>query len=391
MRMTRLSSLLLLLTLSAGCQEFEGVAPPTDGLHFPVGVVVHPNGRYLYVVNSNFNVAFNQAAGGTVTVIDTDTLEILPQSTVTIGSFGGEAVLSQDARYLYVAVRGDNSVYRLDISESGRTLSCDGGRTGAGCRISGLGSDPFALAVSTVQADLEVGGETEIDVIVTTHLRSDRITAISIKDQDLTTQERVAADLIAGGSGLAVHPRTGRYYGVGRFDGRVRTFAPVVGAEGDISAIFATGEIMLGNGAGTYDARAITFSANGDRAYVAARTPSSLLVVDASDPDGQGGARDQWVGQIDLLGAPEDLIVIDEAEGEFVYVLELGSGEITVVDPRVQGAVDRFEVGRTPTAMAVDQTRHHRMYVTLFREAAVAVVDIDPDSRRYRTTVAKIR
>ena len=91
------------------------------------------------------------------------------------------------------------------------------------------------------------------------------------------------------------------------------------------------------------------------------------------------------------MGSPEEMVVVEEAEGEFLYVLELGSGDISVVDPRTGVVIDRFPVGRAPAGLVVDQTRHQRLYVTLFRESAVAVVDIDPDSRRYRTTVAKIR
>ncbi len=385
---------LLGVTLLVGaCSEFEGLAPPTDALHFPVGMAIHPDGRYLYVLNTNFDVAYAQDEGGTVTVIDTDTLEIKHESTVTLGSFGGEIALSPDARHLYVAVRGDNSIVRLDVSESGGILSCRGGRSGLPCRIEGLSGDPFALAVGTQTLNLEEGGETEIDLIISTHLRSSNITAISIKDNDVATEHRLSAELIAGGSSLAVHPRTGRFYVTGRFDSRVRSFAPVIGAEGDISAIFGLSDVGLSNPTGEYDSRAIAFSMDGDRAYVAARSPNAILVLDTSSADRQStsGSQDELIGQIDLMGAPEDLIVVEEQEGEFIYALELASGDMTVVDPRAGVPVDRFPVGRAPAAVVSDQVRHQRLYVTLFREAAVAVIDIDPESRRYRTTIAKIR
>ena len=272
-------------------------------------------------------------------------------------------------------------------------LSCQGGTDSLPCRIEDLSSDPFALAVSTTTADLEVGGETEIDLIVSTHLRSNTISAITIKDGDMSTVHRITADLIGGGSALAVHPRTGRYYVTGRFDGRVRSLAPVIGAEGDIAAIYGLSAIDLRNPASEYDSRDIVFSMDGDWAYVAARSPSSILILDTSPPDRQSdsGSRDSFVGQIDLMGSPEELVIVEEEDGEFLYVLELGSGDISVVDPRTRAVVDRFPVGRSPAAIAVDQTRHQRLYVTLFRESAVAVVDIDPDSGRYRTTIAKIR
>ena len=311
--------------LLAGCQEFEGVQPPLDALFFPQALVLHPDGQYLYVVNTNFDVSFNQDDGGTVTVVDTDTFEILSDSTVQISSFGGEAVLSEDARFLYIAVRGDNSIVRLDVSTDGSRLSCRGGRDSVPCRMTGLGADPFALAVQRTTADLDEGGETDIDVLVVSHLRSSDITALSIKNEDLTTTERVSTELIAGGSDIETNPRTGDFYATGRFDGRVRAFSPVIGVDGDIAGLFGTAEIPLVNPSATYDARGIAFSSDGNRAYVIARAPNTLLVIDTSPTNRQGGndSRDQVIDQIDLLSAPEAIAVVEEGAGTFLFAFRV--------------------------------------------------------------------
>jgi DNA-binding beta-propeller fold protein YncE len=392
-----LSHLLLaacvLLAGATGCEDFVGVPAPSGSIYFPVGLALHPDGRYLYVVNSNFDVTFSEERGGTVVVVDTDTMTVIPGSAVLIGSFGGDVVLSPDARRLYVAVRGDNSVVRLEVSEDGRDIRCGNGRDGLACRIGGLPSDPFGLALVTFEANLEVGGPTLIELLVTTHLQSNDITAISIKDEDLATQERIRSELIAGGSAIAVHPRTGDFYAVGRFANQIRRFLPVIGREGDIAAIFPLGTIPLPNPSGTYDARDIVFTSDGDQAFVAARNPSVTLVLDTSPSNREfgTGTRDEVTAQIDLDGEPSALALVEEASGPALYVLEFGTDEIAVVDPVNRQVVGRNPVGDGPTDAVVDQTRHQRLYVSLFNENAIGVVDLDPDSRRYRQLVAKIR
>jgi DNA-binding beta-propeller fold protein YncE len=391
---TGVGRLLLIGLLSAvGCEEFQGVPAPTDAMHFPVGLVLHPDGRYLYVINSNFNVAFREDLGGTVTVIDTDTLELVEESTVLMGSFGGHAVLTSDAQHLYIAVRGDNSVVRLDVSEDGRTITCLGENDARPCRIQGLSADPYALAIDSFETNLEVGGDTHIDLIVVTHLNSNAITAFSIKERDLTTVVRVRSDLISGGSGIAVNPRTGIFYVSGRFSEHVRSFLPQVGREGDVSGIFALNEITLVNPFGTYDARDIVFAHGGNRAFVSAHSPSSVLVIDTSplNRDTGRGTRDEVIAQVDLEDAPESMWVLDEPDGENLYVAEFEGDHITVIDTDSFAILDRFPVGNGPADLVADTERHQRIYVSLFLEAAVGVIDIDPESRRYRTLIAKIR
>lgn len=397
--MPRFTSIIITCFLTAllaptfSCEEFVGVTPPNDALHFPVGLAIHPTGRYLYVVNTNFDVAYTHASGGTVTVLDADTLQIVPSSTVTIGSFGGEAALSADGRHLWVTVRGDNSVVRLDVSEDGRTLSCRGGRDGLPCRVSGLSGDPYSVHVETYQAELEEGGTTRIDLVTIAHVQSVNITALSIKNEDMSTVASSTVELTSGGSAIAVHPRTGRYYSAGRFETAVRVFLPVIGIEGDVAAIYSLGNVALGNPTGVYDARDIAFTSDGDQAFVSARNPHSVLLVDTSPSDRQSGqgSRDEWVGQVDLISEPEGMAMVPEGDVEFLYVAEFGADVVTIIDPITQTIVGRFPVGNGPTEMVFDQTRHQRLYVTLFNESAVAVVDIDPDSPRYRVTVAKIR
>ncbi len=141
--------------LFAGCcvlfatscnNQAPGIAPDPNNIHYPVGVAVHPSGKFLYVTNSNFDLAYT---GGTVMVFSTEetktvvvdragiktelkTLEQLKGSTVSIGSFAGQIILNRAGTKAYVAVRQDRKTDSpIDLSAI-LTLSIDANKTGKG-------------------------------------------------------------------------------------------------------------------------------------------------------------------------------------------------------------------------------------------------------------------
>lgn len=140
------------LLASANCtDQAPGIAPDPSQIHYPIGIAVHPSGKYLYVANSNFDLAYT---GGTIMVFSTEenkevevdragvktrvkTLEMLPNTAVTIGSFAGQIMLDQTGKYAYVAVRQDRRkdspidvssivTLNIDVTKNGKGhISCD--------------------------------------------------------------------------------------------------------------------------------------------------------------------------------------------------------------------------------------------------------------------------
>ncbi len=159
----------LALGFSAACADtYVDPLPRPDQLAWPVGLEVHPNGRYLYAVNSNFDTRYNEEVGGTVSVFDLETQEMLVGNGPFIPSFGGQIKLNDDASKAYVAVRYENQVLALDVAPNGSALGCDisTGDTQEltsemdTCRIHKvpntsdgvlMPSDPFGLDVLTLQ------------------------------------------------------------------------------------------------------------------------------------------------------------------------------------------------------------------------------------------------
>ena len=160
---------------TAGCSFGEsGVSPPLDHIFLPGGAAIDPDGRFLYVVNSNSDLRYN---AGTLVGIDLDTAredrapgrewpacptpgyvgsktgvartccrdyfdaEILncdergyidSRQTVQLGSFGSTMIIGRqpgqpaESRRLYVAVRAEPSITFVDttVSAGGVSFRC---------------------------------------------------------------------------------------------------------------------------------------------------------------------------------------------------------------------------------------------------------------------------
>ena len=165
-----IGALAFLVVCGSACQDtYVDPMPRSDQLDWPIGLEVHPNGRFLYAVNSNFDTRYNEKFGGTISVFDLETQEMLVGNGPFIPSFGGQIKLNDDASKAYVTVRYENQILSLDVAENGSALGCNLAAPGEPldltsdlekCRIqrvpdvsngSLIPSDPFGLDVLTLQ------------------------------------------------------------------------------------------------------------------------------------------------------------------------------------------------------------------------------------------------
>jgi YVTN family beta-propeller protein len=398
--LTRPVALFMVLFLATGCGvDFIGEDPPKGTLFDPAGMALHPSGQYLYVVNSNFDLGFREDRGGTVVVVDTDTFEIDPEATLQIGSFGGEIALNSpeggEPTQAYVAVRGDRSVVALKVEEGGRRLKCtDSSPLTSRCAIPTVNRDPFSLAVTTTQAVVE-GNQVSVDFVGVAHLLGGNVTGLSVRDGDVESTSRVSAALVSGANDIALSPRNGHFYATSRFSNAVVAFRPVIDTDGSVAGVFETGEVFIDSAppSGGFDSRGIAFNEAGTLAYVANRGPSSLVIIDTGPEDLETGAgtRNKVVDILLMPSQPSEVVVVQVGDKELVYVTSFEDKSITVVDPEVRAVVDVIELSAEPYSVAVDQTRHKRLYTTLFSANAVAVIDIDPASPSFNQVTAVIR
>lgn len=445
---TILGAVLFSLFAFACGSQFEAPLPPRDTVHYPIGLEMHPNGRFLYVVNSNFNARYLPEAGGTVAVVDTHSLEIRDESTPFIPSFGGGIELNSDATRAYVPAREGNSLVSLRVSErsgtapAGGALYClddEGEPTSdpANCVMqeipthdseARLATDPFALSVTTLRrTEPDSGREIPVDVVGLSYLGSNQVSSISIPDRSLANASLQSASVVAGGNAIARRPGTLNYYVAGRSSNVVARFSPFLNFRetsnfGEVQALFKQGELTLNrsrsrSGTITVDARGVAFDESGDRLYTVTRRPDALYIFDLvpSNRRTASGLDHKLTATVPLSNNPSDVIVHRTPEGRrLLYVPSYEDEAIDVVDVEARTLVDQIELDASPYDMVVDTSPNRcgapgetcRAYVSLFQDTrkrsgtcgpeasrcgSVAVIDLDPASSRYHGVIRKIR
>lgn len=412
------------LMIGIGCgDQYQEPLPPRDGLYFPIGMELHPNGRFLYVVNSNFDLRYRQDQGGVVSVIDTETGEILDRASPFIPSFGGHIELNEDGTKAYVTSRQDNQVTVLSVAAQGQALYCErDGELLADSRSCTVGrvpdvsggaivpSDPFGLALGRVQRTI-AGESVGFDVVHLSHLRGEQVTAMSFPEGELAGASMRSASLVAGGNQVVRRPGSQDVYVAGRNTNVVAIFRPFINDHGEVEAIVRRGNIELSRRQDRVDARGLDFDDQGQWLFVATRQPSALHMVGMeAGPDG----TPRVVTTIPLEQSASEVVAHRGADGvQRVYVPSYRHGIIQVIDVEEEALVDIIEVGRSPYHMVVDQGpvncaepgRRCRAFVTLFdaqsdgqsrcsddarRCGQVAVIDLDPASETFHTVIDRI-
>lgn len=397
------STLLVVIAIVISCtSDRRGVTPDPSVFYWPMGIAVDPAGDYVYVVSTNFDA---EKTGSIVVPVSVETNEILAESAVEFGSFGGEIVIAARdgiGATGYVTVReGDMLVYfEIDRSsgvpvlrcgpepEEGSLAQCDPGHLvepiGAPEDLVGVHDDPFALALGTSHD----GNESWLysgSII-------DGTLAVMPLGKDLNPVSGTGIELEPGLHSIVEGPVV---------DGRRRVFASnrmanalhvldVWREEGSIRIRVLDALQMPQVAASGNFFRGMALSGDGRTLYSAFQSPPGLVVVDLDD-EGDAELR----GIIPLGEFPAGVAIVEgNLPGtELVYVTDFMGNAVYCVDPLAMDVADRIHLDSGPYGITVvhNPILHvHRLYVTSFEDARLDVIDVDPASQTFNQVIAAL-
>ena len=468
--------LLVLAGLLAGCaEENKGIKHPHDRLHFPVTLAADPNGDYIYVVNSNFDVRYRT---GSVVAIDLDTHDFVLESPIGVGGFGGDLRLYEtggDPRLVgYVTSRSTGALFWFEVTDENQDgrpeLKCraedrDGAPGLQECSSAyavtraarprlprddeglteeevdafrgsavgmGLGVDVFGLTVvpgSGGTGDYLLASNPRYDSVGLFRLTAGTPLAegyLTLPAFDANTPVLPSAPghpvflesytLIGGSFGAAVAPATGAgtdpplVYLFGKYTNvllpvLIRDIPDPNGADRLWPSLEVQRPLVIDVASSRREfSLEMAFRADGQRAYLAYRSPPSLVVVDTS-PQDDGAPRDRALGAVDVGEGASSVVVArtgperTHPDGtvqreERVYVVCFDDEVVYVVNPETLVVEDLIEVPGGPFDLAiVDAPAKNRLrgYITVFERDAVAVIELDRMSPFFHEVVAYIR
>jgi hypothetical protein len=435
-----------------------GIPPPlTDRggpqFHYPIAGAISPDARFLYVVNSDFNLEFS---GAHVHVVHLDGVRqaiaaqqratdpvlnesqfigrngfdtaALPEpsqgSTVRINPFAtGAALRPLDATgnrsRLYITVRGDGTLSWIDTTADGADLLCGQQARGELCdEIHRPGHDPErnprGLVMPPLPTSLHAGNDGFVTV---THQEFPRARVSLFYDPGANGPALVhwVADLSPNLSALlrVNEPPRGsttseqpHWYALSRFEPFVNHVRGV--ADADRSFLFLSHATQLEGVASDVGIRGIARDpCDPNRAFATARprpadtvggltrSGDQLLALDLTD------AENPRV--IDVLGlppGPSNLLAIPYgghcSEGTRVYVVMFDARKIYVVDPKDWQEVAQVRTQAGPHTLLADpllatgDPAHQLLYLLDFSAMVVEVIDVNPASPSYNTVVYRI-
>ncbi len=326
---------------------------------------------------------------------------------VRIGSFADGMALSTDRARLYVAVRSDSDVTRIDLDDTGR-LDCIGGgfetrneectdayrrsdRSVASSRDLELPPDPVAIAVGSL-ADFPGHDAAEGDWIVMAH----RAGSMSFFVDPRTGPEVALLDVLDGFptsiSVLAREPDSGLLWGPSAVGGQmaragiVPTEQPEDPGADDEGFLFNAGALTSPSlpvgSAG--DVRDVVFDPRPgvDRAYVVSRAPSGLLIANRTPAvDRLLVPALEVIDEVRLGSGPSRIAIAELATSSgprmFGFVSCFDSRNVYIVDLDLAEVVAVSQEFSGPFEIEIDPVRR-RFYVIDFRTSVVRIVDLDP-------------
>ncbi len=385
--------------LLCACSEFKGFRAPNDELYFPVGVALHPNGRFAYVANSNFDAQFRPDIGGTVSVVDLTTMQVIPEATLEIGSFAGDLVLNQgrdgasDPDRLYIAVRGDNSVVALAVSEDGSSITCPrspGAEDALDCRIEDVAEDPFTLTMLPRPGDAREGIDLFAVAGIDGYVSYVALDTFAVEDAAIET-----VPVVSGASAIAYFANTDEVWVAGRFSRRIRGLTAVLApspspsqqTNGEVLEVYVSTEAFVPSTNDITEVRDIAFSADGERAYISTNTPSAFIVLDMTQ-DSEGDAHARVMDRFDADGAPAQFALIEENGREVIYAALASAEGIGVYDAATGTLLDTITMDGVAYGLAFDPATL-LLYATIFDVHRLVAIDVDPASATFRTVVGR--
>ena len=358
--------------------QVEPAPGPLDRIYRPTDLLLHPSGRYLYVLSSNFDGRYRERDGGSVLVLDTEAMTLVPDAGVRIASYGAAMTLADTAENprLFVSARGNGGLFALDVAGEGGSLRCEGSTSGAACRLPGPGRDPTGIAWLGRRA----GPQGSVDLVAATALGG-TVALLGVPER-LADTRSVRAAGPQGALYLRPDSAGDGFYVGGRFDNFVIEMGWSVDEAGYPRALGPRGRVQLPSSVVDRrnpfpESRDMVFSPLYPQAYVALINPRGLFVI-ALDEDADGRSTRRVTGRIPLESQPGRFVVAATEEVELLYVALPQENSVAVVEPVSSRVLERFVVGERPWALALDAERE-RLYVAHFLDNSIGKIELGAD------------
>jgi hypothetical protein len=417
------------LAAVVGCYPSGTGANPDDkGLYYPVGISLSPSGRWAFVANSNFDLAYN---AGTVQAFDLALIKAkarecrdarrkdpannchlgaeeapFVRASVRVGAFTAdlravvrkkEGAAVANAGRLLLPIRGDASLTAIDFDETGDSISLKcgsgvaqpntvGGTCAGGWR---LGTDP-AKSIRQLVLEGEPFGiavpDSPTDIAAVVHQSTGNVSLFVDVAADGSPPPGqltyVLGGLAAGGTSITPFDDVGghpRFLVTNRTQSNVLIVQYFPDPQKGRSALVLSDVVPIPPQASGYDTRGAVVDppnpgeTRPTRVFLTNRTPAAL-VIGQIDP---ATNRLSFYDNVALPVGPSRITRATIDGKTLILVASFDARAVVIYDPDARRISNVLRTHRGPYAMTVDAVNKLGL-VANFTDSTVQVIELDP-------------
>jgi DNA-binding beta-propeller fold protein YncE len=427
------------LGLLAGCPaDAEDVRPPESAFYFPIGAAISPDESVLFVSNANSDLRYGSSS---LQVVDLDLVDarvrtwvddgqlpagctrdlegrgtaVCPEedadflradATVRMGNFAGEVRVqarADGAVRVFVPSRGDPSITWGDYTAASGEIDCGGTGSYPRCdsdhlitrlredaELIPLTVEPFGMYIDSARGHLVVAHLTtgNISLITTPPDGDEPPMLVDVKGGFFGVSPITGLRGAVAVAGRLPGSDGNLLYVTSRAESRIQMLHVEQPPDSPFPLLSPTDFFLLSESVLADEQRGLTFSADGNRAYIVGRRPPALITVDTSI-DELGRPRNDVIQVTEICPQAGYVEVADVGKGERAYITCFRDGQVWVVDPESAALEAVVTVGGGPHNLAVSPTRS-LLYVTNFLDNTIAVIDLTPGAPTENRVVVRL-
>ncbi len=421
-----LHGLLLALLCLGACSQAQSKLPPDGDLRFPSALTLSQKqcgagACYLFVVNSNFDLAFRYGSlhtydvervvstlraceqPGDACTIDDSASYIVPGGEVFIRSYAAGLKMSSNGQRLYTALQSAGKLLYVNVNDDG-SLVCDATEAMSGCNddfmrgsesvINGrdlkMPRDPVGLHVGSLSNDFAFATP-GIEYIVTAH----RLGELSLFVDNLFVDN--LADSTAGPHLVDVLDGFDVRLTNLRFDrAQKRFYLPNAstnlidqatlrtddsGADPQLSFMVNAGALSVRGLDDGRDMRDVLMDPvlGASRAYLLSRRPEAVVIADLASAEEAENRALQILNVVKIGQGPSRMMLVQVGAEKRVFVLAscYDSRDLYLIDTSIGDVRAVLRGFSGPFELSYDEGRQ-LLFVADFRASVIRVVDMQP-------------
>ena len=367
-----------LVFLMACSAPMRGSKPDFSRLSFPLYMQSSPDEKYLYIVNTNFDLDYNS---GWISVYNVESKKLLLEQGVIVPSYGGKLIFGPKNKRLFLPIRADSSIVVIDVE--GKKLICNKDSSNRECsgefivpnknvkdpktgeEVPQAGTDAYSACVMN---------STEYGPLLFVASVSDSfVAAYSLKGDMPKYITHLKVD--PGVVDLACDEMNNRVFAAHRSSNQINEIViekTDLSDESDNSEVFtlkqrrAFGAPMEGNVADYF--RSIKLAENNNILYATYRSSDSILKFDISKED------PVCVSTTPVPAGPAQLSILNvPVYGTFLFVVCTDDSSVVVLDESTMQLQRRVVLDRDPYTITL-LPQHSMAAVSCFRDNSVALL-----------------